>query len=1291
MKRKLVYALVGLCVTLLMSPLKSFSQKATKAAKPAQQDQNTKKYPSLLWEITGNGLTKPSYLFGTMHISNKMVFNLSDSFYKAIKNVDVVALEQNPEYWQEAYSKENTSYGVGNMYSEIYSSFNAANERLTEGTFSISAYESKIQLGLASEAKMVNGMLYRNNIGQENFEEETYLDMYIYRLGRKLNKIVTGVEDYKESDKIVKEAYRDMYKDKKSRRYNYDYNGYDYRKKMEEAYRKGDLDVLDSLQVATSVSDAFNEKFLYKRNEIQANSIDTILKKHSLFVGVGAAHLAGDRGVIEMLRKKGYKLRPVTIGQRNSEEKDKLEKIRVPRTFQKQYAEDSLFSVEIPGDKFYRFASYMQTNMVQYADMANGSYYMVTRVKTEAGLFGNSTNDELKKIDSLLYENIPGKILSKKTISRNGFKGYDILNRTRKGDEQRYNVYALPNEIIFFKISGIADYVTEGKEADQFFSSVSFDSIIANKPVIYTPPYGGFTATFPARPQYIPEKRNDEDRSEWLSTDNNNNHYFIFKTTVQQYDYIEQDTFELRLMEESLKSSPLFREAKEGKTGSWKDYPVINAKYVHNDGDNFKVRYLIQGSNYYIIGAKYKNDEVSADAFINSFNITPTYYGETKARVDTALGFTVKSPVFYPEKDTTNNDMSLQDIYDTYAGGDYEDQMGSYMDLLKAIAIKSIGNDTTGEYITLVSFKFPKYTYFKDSSVFMKSPIFRGSHDSDYIIKTKKESYTANNWHTIFYQATDTASSRVITAKSFYKNGVLFYLINMGDSITPPGEFVSQFYETFEPADTFQYFNVFAKKSEKFFGEYFSSDTLVSKAALRNMDASLFDSSDLPNIKKAIGELSWKNKNYLSLKKRWIDIVGNFQDTASVNYLTDLYMQVKDTSDLQNAVLDALLEMRTTNSFASFSNLLISEPPTLTTNDNDNSGYSSYGSVNMNMLLNSFSGDEGAGRKYYKYHWGPLYDTLQLTAKIMPDLLDLMTLDDYKDDVRQLLTYVVDSGYVKSDTYKQYFNKFLLEAKQQLKKEIARESEKEMNKLENDDEDDNNSFRYNYRGNVDNDLEDYAVLLMPFWDNSTDVPSLFDKILQLQDKNTRLSVAMLMLRNKKAVPDSILTSLAADDKYRIDLYNDLDNANLTEKFPAKYKNQLDISKSLLDDVSYYNQMDTIVYTNKVFVNDSKYKGWLYFYKYKRSKDDKEWYIAYSGLQPADTSKIKTDFRSYTKDFRDFSKEVYNAQNANETQAMLLKKCLYALRESSSQFYGRYNDDDVTSAAVDQVKSGGREY
>src|SRR3978361_993006 len=71
--------------------------------------QNTKvppkKYPSLLWEIKGKGISRPSYLFGTMHVSSKMVFHLSDSFYLGIKNADVVALETDMAAWQENFSR----------------------------------------------------------------------------------------------------------------------------------------------------------------------------------------------------------------------------------------------------------------------------------------------------------------------------------------------------------------------------------------------------------------------------------------------------------------------------------------------------------------------------------------------------------------------------------------------------------------------------------------------------------------------------------------------------------------------------------------------------------------------------------------------------------------------------------------------------------------------------------------------------------------------------------------------------------------------------------------------------------------------------------------------------------------------------------------------------------------------------------------------------------------------------------------------------------------------------------
>src|SRR6478735_3413552 len=93
---------------LLLIPLVSFSQ-------------TSKKYPTLLWKITGKGLKKPSYLYGTMHVSNRVAFYLSEQFFDALKNVDVVGLETNPGEWLESMEKTGELDEISTMnYSNPY-------------------------------------------------------------------------------------------------------------------------------------------------------------------------------------------------------------------------------------------------------------------------------------------------------------------------------------------------------------------------------------------------------------------------------------------------------------------------------------------------------------------------------------------------------------------------------------------------------------------------------------------------------------------------------------------------------------------------------------------------------------------------------------------------------------------------------------------------------------------------------------------------------------------------------------------------------------------------------------------------------------------------------------------------------------------------------------------------------------------------------------------------------------------------------------------------------------------
>lgn len=55
------------------------------------------------------------------------------------------------------------------------------------------------------------------------------------------------------------------------------------------------------------------DKSFVQRNEKMVSSIDSLIRNNSLFIMVGAAHLSGDNGVLNLLHKKGYILKNIDI------------------------------------------------------------------------------------------------------------------------------------------------------------------------------------------------------------------------------------------------------------------------------------------------------------------------------------------------------------------------------------------------------------------------------------------------------------------------------------------------------------------------------------------------------------------------------------------------------------------------------------------------------------------------------------------------------------------------------------------------------------------------------------------------------------------------------------------------------------------------------------------------------------------------------------------------------------------------------------------------------------------
>jgi uncharacterized protein YbaP (TraB family) len=55
----------------------------------------------------------------------------------------------------------------------------------------------------------------------------------------------------------------------------------------------------------------FSDLLLYNRNRNWVSKLSDLMVSNSLVVAVGAGHLPGDKGVINLLRKAGYKVEPV--------------------------------------------------------------------------------------------------------------------------------------------------------------------------------------------------------------------------------------------------------------------------------------------------------------------------------------------------------------------------------------------------------------------------------------------------------------------------------------------------------------------------------------------------------------------------------------------------------------------------------------------------------------------------------------------------------------------------------------------------------------------------------------------------------------------------------------------------------------------------------------------------------------------------------------------------------------------------------------------------------------------
>ncbi len=228
----------------------------------------------LLWEISGNGLKEKSYLFGTLHSNDKRIFDLSDSVYYALDKANLIILEADIfELFKDIDSREDLPNTLYDKDGKAYTASEIASR---------TTYGDENGMPQFIDAALEE---YCHNANKKFFALEDVKDQL--NLGAKLN-ITKRV--------FINDAFNDF-----------------SNQKLIELYLKGDITAIERFIRANLASDKKQfTALITDRNNKMAYKLDSLLrKKDSFFCAIGAGHLAGSEGVINLLRTRGFRLRPM--------------------------------------------------------------------------------------------------------------------------------------------------------------------------------------------------------------------------------------------------------------------------------------------------------------------------------------------------------------------------------------------------------------------------------------------------------------------------------------------------------------------------------------------------------------------------------------------------------------------------------------------------------------------------------------------------------------------------------------------------------------------------------------------------------------------------------------------------------------------------------------------------------------------------------------------------------------------------------------------------------------------
>lgn len=271
----------------------------------------------LLWKVEGNGLEKPSYLFGTHHIAPAGWVDSVPGLNDAILAVDEIYGEvKSGDMDPNAVFQKLMVMGQAPADSTL--------DKVVSAEVLAKADSLMVTLtGMQGLMQRLNGMqpiivstqltALQSFLAFPGFDPNQQLDMVVMERGKADGKEINGFETAEEQLEILLgQSIADQAADFTDGIEKWDEQIVKVQN-LAEAYKEQNLDKISALMFDpdNGMKPAEAKRLIYDRNHRWVERMCPQMPEHSILVSVGCGHLVGPEGLIQLLQEAGYTVTPV--------------------------------------------------------------------------------------------------------------------------------------------------------------------------------------------------------------------------------------------------------------------------------------------------------------------------------------------------------------------------------------------------------------------------------------------------------------------------------------------------------------------------------------------------------------------------------------------------------------------------------------------------------------------------------------------------------------------------------------------------------------------------------------------------------------------------------------------------------------------------------------------------------------------------------------------------------------------------------------------------------------------